>query len=188
MLRAIRTSWVALGFLSILLLVSCHRNKPSPYTDSADLTGLPARASSAGDDETNALMRRLQRRGVKVITLGQDYLISIPANLLFADQSPRIKWGSYAVLNDVVCYLKQFNEIAIDVAAFSTKYVSPARERALTYARARAVAGYLWSQNIDSRFVFIRGLGSDRPIIASPAGGDYSLNARVEITFRNAVA
>jgi len=154
-------------------------NQPNP---------LPARANVLGDPGTMMILNRLTRKGVQVITIGQDYLISIQASRLFAGQSPRILWRSYATLNDVVCYIKQFRTVGVSVTAFSSKYVSPTRERALTSARARAVADYLWSQDIDSRFIFTRGLGSDKPISAMMQGGDHSENARIEITFRNAVA
>lgn len=180
--------WIFLSIVLLISIESCHRSRPSPYTDSEDLTGLPARISPYGDDKSTGLMNKLQARGVKVISMGQDHLLVIPSDLIFAQQSPRVLWNSYALLNDVVCYLKQYQEITIDITAFCNKYVSPARERALTYARARAVARYIWSQDVDSRFIFIRGLGSDKPIQVNRSGGDDSMNSRIEITFRNVVA
>lgn len=179
-----RVIWIA---AILFLLTGCHRNVPRLYA-TKEPNPLPTRVAGTQDRATMIILRRLNKHGVRVITIGQDYLISIPANRLFAGQSPRIKWLSYSVLNDVVCYLKQFRKVGVDVTAFSSKYVSPTRERALTSARARAVADYLWSQDIDSRFVFTRGLGSDKPIIAGDQGGDNSPNSRIEITFRNAVA
>ena len=172
------------GLSILLLLAGCHHSVPRLYVTKE----LPTRVAGTQDKAAMIILRRLSKHGVRVITIGQDYLISIPANRLFAGQSPRIKWLSYSVLNDVVCYLKQFRKVSVDVTAFSSKYVSPTRERALTAARARVVADYLWSQDIDSRFVFTRGLGSDKPIITGDQGGDNSPNSRVEITFRNAVA
>lgn len=66
--------------------------------------------------------------------------------------------------------------------------MSVKRERALTLARSRVVSEYLWSQGVDSRIIFTQGLGSDKPITSYTLGGDRSPNARVEITFRRAVA
>ncbi len=179
-----RVLWIT----SILfLLTGCHRGVSRLYV-TKEPNPLPTRVAGTQDRATMIILHRLSKHGVRVITIGQDYLIVIPSNRLFAGQSPRIKWLSYTVLNDVVCYLKQFRKVSVDVTAFSSKYVSPTRERALTAARSRVVADYLWSQDIDSRFAFTRGLGSDKPIIAGDQGGDSSLNSRVEITFRNAVA
>lgn len=178
-----REKYVVVAVFMVLMLAGCHRERAT-----IDPDPLPLRVAGACDPEAMTLMKNLKRQGVKILTIGQDYLVSIPADRLFADQSPRILWGSYAILNNVVCYLKQYRKVGVDVSAFCTKYVSAARERALTSARARAVADYLWSQDIDSRFVFTRGLGSDKPIESNMAGGDNSLNSRIEITFRNAVA
>lgn len=175
------------GMMVLVILAGCHRRQP--YSDTAvESDPLPRRVASAQDPGAQQTLKRLLRRGVKVVTIGQDYMISIPADTIFGDQSPRIRWESYGLLNDVVCYLKQFRKIGVDVTAYSSKYVSAARERALTSARAAVVADYLWTQDIDSRFIFTRGLGSDKPILFNRAGGDSSPNARVEITFRNAVA
>ena len=158
------------------------------YRDpAADQPQLPCKLRGACDATVIKYMTKLNKRGVKVITMGQDYLISLPANTLFSDQSPRLMWSSYALLNDVATLLKQFRKVTINVTSYSSQYVSVQRERALTMARSRVVGEYLWSQGVDSRFIFTHGLGSDKPIVRSKQGGDKSVNARVEITFRDDV-
>lgn len=148
----------------------------------------PCKPQGACDAAIMYHMKKLNQQGVTVLSVGQDYLISIPAAYLFANQSPRMKWRSYALLNQVAVFLKQFRKVSMHVTTHGSKYVSPARERALSLARSRVVSEYLWSQGVDSRFIFAQGLGSDKPILAYPLGGDRSANARVDITFRNAVA
>lgn len=170
--------------MSVYIMSGCQRYTHVSETESDPL---PKKVFGADDSEEKKLETRLSHKGVKIVSIGQDYLVSIPSSLLFADQSPRILWGAYALLNEVICYLKEFRMVGVDVTAHASKYVSTARERSLTSARARAVADYLLSQNIDSRFIFTRGLGSDKPIYMSTVGGDASLNSRIEITFRNAV-
>ena len=90
-------------------------------------------------------------------------------------------------MNHIACFLKQFRKVAITITAFSNKCLSYDRERALTLARARAVAHYLWGQGLDSRLLFARGLGSQKPILTTRTGGDNSINSRVEITFRRVI-
>lgn len=177
---------VKLAALLILLsLAGCHSHTVRLNDEPIKL---PTHVDGASDREIMALQTRLNKDGVRVITIGQDYLLSVPSALLFATQSPRLTWESYGVLNDVVCYLREFRKINVNVSAFSSKYVSPQREHALTLARARAVADYLWSQDIDSRFIFTQGLGSDKPMGAFKQFGDGSPVSRIEITFRRAVA
>ncbi len=149
---------------------------------------LPKKVWGASDRRMIEMQRALNRQNIKVISIGQNYLISIPSSYLFADQSPLLMWRSYAVLNDVAAYLKQFRKVSVYVDSYSSPYMSAKRERALTLARATKVGNYLRDQGIDSRFVFTQGHGSDKPIIHSKMGGDDSFNSRIEITFRRKVA
>lgn len=170
--------------LCLGLLSGCHGTKKAVVQIPPSL---PYKVENSYDTVRMGMRNHLNKNGIKVITLGQEYLISIPSSLLFAEQSPRLTWKSYEALNNIACYLKQFRKISVNVAAFSSKHVSPQRERALTLARARAVGDYLWSQDIDSRFVFTQGLGSDKPILGYSGGRDASPNSRIEITFRDTI-
>lgn len=174
----------AVGLIALCLIVSCQREY---WALDPEVPKWPCKVTGTCDSSVMKYMNKLNKKGVKVITVGQDYMISIPATFLFEPQTPHIKWKSYALLNDVAVFLKQFRKISIYITSYSSKYVSVERERALTLARSRVVSEYLWSQGVDSRFIFTQGLGSDKPIIAYTSGGDYSANARVEITFRRAV-
>jgi len=178
------STWHA-TLLALLLLFGCKTKVYNPLED--EKLRLPYKIDHADDKEVIRLQKILNRRGTSVITIGQNYLIGIPATSLFPNQSPQLTWGSYGLLNTVVCFLKQFRKVAITVTAYSGKNVSVKREHALTLARARAVADYLWSQGIDSRFIFTEGAGSDKPIMGYAPGGDKTPNSRVEITFRDAI-
>jgi intracellular multiplication protein IcmN len=186
----VRTSYkiISVGIIGLVVMFVLNSCRRSDYTYVPDPPKLPCKVPGACDATIAKYLVRFNKRGVKTITMGQDYLISIPASFLFADQSPRLTWGSYSLLNEVATFMKQFRKIAVTVTSYSSKYVSVQRERALTLARSRVVAEYLWSQGVDSRFMFAQGLGSEKPIIAMRKGGDRSANARVEITFRRAVA
>lgn len=173
------------ALITLLMLGSCNRDSYIPERVEPQL---PCKVRGACDATVIKLMSTLNKSGIKVVSIGQDYLISIPAQALFADQTPHLTWGSYGLLNTVALFLKQFRKVAINVTSYSSKYVSVKRERALTIARSRVVGEYLWSQGIDSRFIFTAGLGSDKPIVSLQEGGDSSPNARIEITFRDAVA
>lgn len=170
----------------VLLLSSCQRGgNYQPLEE--DVYRLPKKVAGTSDYAVIMMQKNFNKRGVKVITIGSDYLVSIPSAALFADQSPRIRWESYALLNQVVLFLKQFRKVGVNVTSYSSQYVSSRREQALTLARARVVANYLWSQGIDSRFIFTEGAGSDKPVVSFYQGGDKSPNSRIEITFRDAI-
>ena len=156
-----------------------------PNIKNTDRAALPYKVDGASDPHRIEMTHRLEKQGVKFISIGQDHLISIPSQAVFRHQSPKINWHSYALLNDVVCYLNQYRKVAVNVNSFTGKCINPKRDRALTLARSRAVADYLWSQDIKSQLIFMDGLGSDKPIFAMSKCGDSSPNSRIEITFRN---
>ncbi|MBI2785995.1 MAG: OmpA family protein [Legionella longbeachae] len=185
-MRSVHVSLIrTVGLIALLMVTACNRDY---WALDKEEPKYPCKVLGACDATIMKMAKKLNRKGIKVITIGQDYMISIPATFLFEPETPHIKWKSYVLLNEIAVFLKQFRKIAINIASYSNKYVSPQREHALTLARSRVVSEYLWSQGVDSRFIFTQGLGSDKPIIAYTQGGDNSVNARVEITFRRAVA
>ncbi len=177
--------WHRLAFLSLFLL-GCQTKMPF-IPPKEEMLRHPQRVAGAPDAKTMRLQTKLARCGAKIITIGEDYLISIPSAQLFPNQSPRLTWASYGLLNEVVIFLKQFHKVSVNVTSYSSCYESAKRQLALTKARAREVANYLWSQGIDSRFIFTDGLGSDKPIMVNRQGGDKAYNSRIEITFRDMI-
>jgi len=178
MLRASLLILLCLGFWG------CHSSVSRVPPDDS----LPTHVAGASDAMIAWLQEKLTKQGAHIVTTGQMYMVSIPSKLIFADQSPQIQWESYELLNTVVCYLQQFRKIEVHVNAYSSCYLSERRTRALTLARSRAIANYLWSQNIETRMVITQGMGDTRPIVALTKCTDSSANSRVEIIFRRAVA
>lgn len=171
--------------LLILILFLCGCSSSGGLV--LDEVKLPKRVAGASDWTIESLEQKLTQQGVKIIIMGQDYLISVPSRLLFAYESPKVNWGSYALLNDIVAYLRQFRKISVHINGYSSCYISKKRTLALTLARARAVADYLWSQDIETRLIFTRGLGNDKPIVAFAKCTDLSPNSRIEIIFRRTI-
>lgn len=177
----------ALIGLSFLLLGLSACTKGSYYLDDPGLTKMPSKVKGTADARVISLQTKLSKENVQVVTIGQNYLVSIPAQLLFPNESPQLTWQSYALLNQVVDFLQQFRKVAVSVTGYSMPCISPRREDALTLARAKSVSNYLWSQGVDSRFIFAEGAGRDKPIAGDPTGGDASVNSRIEITFQDAI-
>ena len=168
--------------LAFILVAGCQDR---PYMPEAT-DKIPTQMAGTSDRIKQQWQEKIQQQGVQFLSLGQDHLISISAEILFPDQSPSMNWNAYKLLNDIACYLKQFRKISVNVVGFSEPYVSAEREHALTLERARVVGNYLWSQGIESRFIFTEGVGADKPKVAYSVSSDASPNARIEITFRHA--
>jgi len=171
--------------LLLISLVGCHRN---PVSIDEDAPTLPQQVAGASDPLIVAMQHKLAKEGVRVISMGQMYLVSIPSQLIFAEESPKINWNAYAILDDVACYLQKFRKISLHVTAYTSCYLSERRSRALSLARGREVANYLWSQNTDSRMMIMQGMGDVKPITRDKSCSDSSPNSRIEIIFRRAVA
>jgi intracellular multiplication protein IcmN len=190
--RSVYLTWRAVlsAFLVIAVLscVGCFRH-PKLRLPPDDTYKLPRRVPGSADVKVVSMMKAFNRgRVVKVISIGSDYLIAIPSSALFPADSPQINWQSYAVLNQVAAFLKQFRKVAITITSYSGKYGHEHRAQALTLARSRTVGDYLWSQGVDTRFVFTEGAGSDKPLSGYFGLGDNPADSRIEITFRDTVA
>lgn len=177
--------WPKVSLVAVLMcLTACQSNLPPNIIQ--EERSLP-HFVALGDADIIMLETHLAQQGVQIISVGQDYLLSVPAVSLFGDQSPRLTRESYKQLNEIACYLRQFRTVGVNVAAHTTRYVSSERDHALSLARAENVANYLWSQGIESRLLFTQGMGSDKPIVTTSHQEDKSPNARVEITFRRTI-
>lgn len=167
----------------ILLLSGCNSSKPSL----GDIHKLPKHISGSTDAQIVKLEQKLINKGVNVIIIGQMVLVSVPSHLVFYEESPRIKWASYELLNEIAEYLCKFRKISLYVTAYNDCYLSAKRTKSLTLARSREIANYLWSQNVRTRIIFTRGKGNDKPIVTNHKCSDVSPNSRIEIVFRRAI-
>lgn len=165
----------------VILLSACHNNA---YWDEG-----PMQLPSHKKERDPARLKQeqlLKIEGVSVIQTGQYYMVSIPAGLIFAQHSPKISWGSYAILNDVACYIRMFRKVELEVDVFEYCHDTRGRIWALSLARASEVARYLVGQGVDGRIVIARGLGNDKPIMANECSNASSLaNSRIEIYFKD---
>ena len=176
----------------LLMLSACHQHarKVRNYglIKNIDTTiGLNQR-TGVTDTKVTQLENELKSKGVSIVSVGQDYRIIIPAELVYYYQSPRIQMESYDIVNLIVDYIKQFRTVSMRVDAYSQDK-DKNRAGALSLARARAMVDYLWSQAIDTRILYTQAHAMNRSPTAcceSPSGrGDVP--TRVEITFRNAI-
>lgn len=167
-----------------MMLLGCSNSFNPPVLEGIKL---PTKVNGSSDPSIVKLEDKLSKKGVKIINIGQRYLISVPSMLVFASDSPKINWPSYDLLNDLAAYLRKFRKTTVHVNTYSNCYLSERRTYALTLARSRAVANYLWSQNIESQIVFTQGMGNDKPIVAYAKCNDSSPNSRIEIVFTRVI-
>jgi intracellular multiplication protein IcmN len=175
-------------FLFVIICIfgfSACSNNNNEYVYKPKTKLYPMRINQSFDAAVIQYTKKLQDQHIDVISAGEGHLLVIPDNLLFADQSPRLTWESYKILNQVIGYIKLYRTAEITINDFVSPYGSKERQEALSLARSQAVKNYFWSQNVDGRLLISRGQGSTKPIYHEISGilGDSSKNARTEIRF-----
>jgi intracellular multiplication protein IcmN len=179
MLKPISMTILSAIFLGLIACSSSYRFMPSNHQ-------LPAHLPQA-DPVKLRLLQKLYQDNIQVIQQGQYILISIPSVLLFPRHSPNIIWPGYQYLNDVACYIKSFRKVEMTINSYDTCCDKHQRILALTLARASNVAEYLISQGVDTRILFTRGMGNDKPIRSGVDLDPYLTNSRIEIMFKEEI-
>ena len=177
--------------LATLLVTGCQ-NAPKNYwygkTSNIDMTVGIAQREDVTDRKTAEIHAQLNLIGVDILSVGQDYRVIIPVEHLFYYETPRLMWDSFHMVNLVGEYLKQFRLVSVRINAYSH---GPDRKQsgALSYARARAVADYLWSQNIGARMIYTQAHSMDNNPNAccSSSNASTDVPAHIELTFRNPI-
>jgi outer membrane protein OmpA-like peptidoglycan-associated protein len=133
------------------------------------------------DNQETKLRRRLQASGVSVTRNGHEIILNMPGNVTFDTAQSAIKPQFYEVLNSVAIVLNEYNRTIIDVDGHTDNVGSNSSNLDLSQRRARSVAEYLASRQIDPRRLSLRGFGEDRPIASNASARGRSQNRRVEI-------
>ncbi len=133
------------------------------------------------DNQESRLRERLRSSGVSVTRRGQEIILNMPGNVTFDTAQSAIKPNFYEVLNSVGLVLNEFNRTIVDVDGHTDNVGSDNSNLELSRRRARSVAEYLASRQIDPRRLSMRGFGEARPIATNATASGRSQNRRVEI-------
>jgi outer membrane protein OmpA-like peptidoglycan-associated protein len=132
------------------------------------------------------LVQALEKRGVKIIRLGDDVRIIFPSAALFKGNSANFRSSSYKVLDMVAQFLSGMTKISIEVGAYYPSAEHTAVNQRLTEHQAQAVEAYLWRQGSDARMMVVVGYGGGHLVKKGTfAVTKADLNYRVEITLRD---
>ncbi len=178
-------------FMFFALLAGCSytgKNKYYGKSSNIDMTiGIPQR-TAVTDKKVSEIETKLDKLGVNVISVGQQYRVIIPVEKIFYYETPRLRWDAFQTVNLVVDYIKQFRIVSMKISAYSRdadrKYAG-----ALSLARARSVKDYLWSQSIDTRLVYTQSHSMENSAngCCSASKSSSDVHSNVEITFENTI-
>ncbi|MFV0277497.1 MAG: OmpA family protein [Parahaliea sp.] len=133
------------------------------------------------DVQEAKLREQLQGTGVQVIRDGDNLRLIMPGNITFQTDSYNLRSDFYPVLNSVGEVLAKYADTTLRVTGHTDSTGSRAHNQTLSENRARAVADYLATRNIDRSRMLVQGVGPDQPIADNGTEAGRASNRRVEL-------
>jgi outer membrane protein OmpA-like peptidoglycan-associated protein len=133
------------------------------------------------DRQETVLRERLRDSGVSVTRVGDNIILNMPGNVTFSSNKAELKPAFYEVLNSVALVLNEYDRSLIDVDGHTDSDGPDDFNLDLSTERARAVADFLTSQQVNPQRLQVRGLGEREPIASNQTARGKAQNRRVEI-------
>jgi outer membrane protein OmpA-like peptidoglycan-associated protein len=138
---------------------------------------------SALDRQAEELRRDLGR-DVDVRNTGQEIVVTMPQDILFAVDSASLRPDLRRDLQTIASNLQRYPDSLIRVVGHTDNTGSAAYNQALSERRADAVAAELIGAGVSGRRVIAEGRGFTQPIASNDTASGRAQNRRVEITIR----
>ena len=133
------------------------------------------------DQQEKKLRQQLRNSGVSVTRLGDNIVLVLPGNLVFASNASDIAPNFQNTLNAVAGILKEYDKTVVNVTGHTDSVGSDAYNQGLSERRAGAVAQYLISQGLMAQRFVVSGMGKTQPIASNNTPDGRQANRRVEI-------
>lgn len=134
------------------------------------------------DTQEAKLRKQLRGSGVSVQRDGNNINLIMPGNITFSSNGRNLKSKFYNVLGSVAIVVKEYNKTTIVVSGHTDSVGSNAYNQKLSEDRARSVADFLVTREVNSARIELVGLGEKHPAASNKTANGRSLNRRVEIT------
>jgi len=120
---------------------------------------------------------------VRVTPLSDDrLLVGMTSETTFEMDSDRIKPGFHSTLNKISGVVNKYGKTRLTIAGHTDSTGSAAHNQGLSERRARAVKGYLFSENVYPGRLDAVGYGEDQPVASNETEESRRRNRRVDIT------
>lgn len=134
-------------------------------------------------DLQKVLRPEIERGEISVIQQGDHSItVTMTTNTSFNTNSAVVKAGFYPTLNKITHIVNQYGKTRLVIVGHTDNTGSPRINQPLSEARARAVADYFLSKNVNLARMSAHGKGEQQPIQSNATPAGRSANRRVEIT------
>lgn len=158
---------------------------PVGATLGAAIGGLTGGLIGNYSTKQKTLLQRLEAKQVRIITVGEQINLVIPAELFFLPQSPAMRQQAYPLLNDIAKLLRTYPKTSVTITGYTAERGDSLRNIALSRQRAQVTADYLWLQDLDARLLYTEGKGEREPLADNATSRGRLWNERIEITFQH---
>lgn len=118
--------------------------------------------------------------GVKVERVGEGIVIEFKNEVLFGFDKYDIQPQAKENLDKLVTILNKYPDTNIEIHGHTDNKGSDKYNKSLSERRAKAVANFLKSNNIDSKRLTTKGFGEDMPVASNDTEEGRAKNRRVE--------
>lgn len=162
------------------------------------LVGVAAGAALGGgtgywmDKRDDKLKSDLKRQGMEAdtardpVTGRQMMTIQAPSDVAFASGSADLQPAAFQGLSSIANALKGQPGVRVEITGHTDASGSTQFNNVLSYARAQAVAQYLYASGVPAQAIAVRGVGSTMPRSSDTTALGRTQNRRVEIQIKQA--
>lgn len=135
-------------------------------------------------DKQAAELRRDMTSGVQIINTGEELIVRMPQDILFAFDSDTLRADLRRDIGVLADSLRDYPDTRVDVIGHTDNVGSDAYNNDLSLRRARTVANALISEGVRSSRVRVDGRGRYEPVASNASESGRAQNRRVEIIIR----
>ena len=135
-------------------------------------------------DRQAAELRQDLGSDVKIVNTGEELIVTMPQDILFAFDSDRVRPDLQRDLRVLAQSLNDYPETTVDVVGHTDNIGSDTYNNELSLRRAQAVANVLRAEGVSSRRLRVSGAGRFEPIASNASEAGRAQNRRVEIIIR----
>lgn len=129
----------------------------------------------------------LQQQGVQVIQTGETFVVVVPSDQLFNENSANFRDDSILILEPLAYFLRAYETTLITVNGYTDDANSARWNQILSEQQARRMVADLSERGLDARMIIARGFGAARPVADNTIPSHTWWNRRIEIKFRAVV-
>lgn len=129
-------------------------------------------------------LRRDLGGNIGVVNTGNEIVVTMPQDILFATDSATVRADLRRDLQTVAGSLRSYPDTTVIVTGHTDNTGSAAHNQTLSERRADAVAAELIAAGVQGRRIVTRGAGFTQPVASNDTVAGRAQNRRVEIVIR----